>query len=99
MTATRTLITIVGPTGVGKTALAIEVAERLNGEIVSADSRQLYRGMDIGTGKPTREQLARVPHHLIDRLDPDQAYTLAEYQADALAAIENLFAQSKQPLL
>jgi tRNA dimethylallyltransferase len=95
----RTLIAIVGPTGVGKTALAIELAQRLNGEIVSADSRQIYRGMDIGTGKPTPDQLTRVRHHLIDRVDPDQAYTLAEYQADAYAAIETIFAQGKQPLL
>ncbi|MFN8595188.1 MAG: tRNA (adenosine(37)-N6)-dimethylallyltransferase MiaA [Anaerolineae bacterium] len=95
----RTLITIIGPTGVGKTALAIELAERLNGEIVSADSRQIYRGLDIGTGKPTADQLARVRHHLIDRVDPDQSYTLAEYQADANAAIDAIFAQGKQPLL
>ncbi|MBP7689174.1 MAG: tRNA (adenosine(37)-N6)-dimethylallyltransferase MiaA [Thermoflexales bacterium] len=94
-----TLITIVGPTGVGKTALAIELAQRLNGEIVSADSRQIYRGMDIGTGKPTRDQLAQVRHHLIDRVEPDQSYTLAEYQADAYAAIDAIFAQGKQPLL
>lgn len=95
----RTLITIIGPTGVGKTALANELAGRINGEIVSADSRQIYRGMDIGTGKPTRDQLAHVPHHLIDRVDPDQSYTLAEYQADAYAAIEAIFACGKQPLL
>ena len=93
------LICIVGPTGVGKTALAIELAERLNGEIVSADSRQIYRGMDIGTGKPTPDQLARVRHHLIDCVDPDQSYTLAEYQTDAYAAIEDIFSRSKQPLL
>ncbi|MBI5563456.1 MAG: tRNA (adenosine(37)-N6)-dimethylallyltransferase MiaA [Chloroflexi bacterium] len=99
MTAAQTLITIVGPTGVGKTALAIELAQRLNGEIVSADSRQIYRGMDIGTGKPTLDQLAQVRHHLIDRVDPDQSYTLAEYQADAYAAIDAIFAQGKQPLL
>jgi tRNA dimethylallyltransferase len=84
---------------VGKTALAIELAEHLNGEIVSADSRQIYRGMDIGTGKPTPDQLARVRHHLIDRVDPDQSYTLAEYQADAYAAIADIFARGKQPLL
>ena len=95
----RNVITLVGPTGVGKTALAIELAQRLNGEIVSADSRQIYRGMDIGTGKPSRDQLAQVRHHLIDRVDPDQAYTLAEYQADAYAAIDAIFAQGKQPLL
>ncbi len=97
--STPPLITIVGPTGVGKTALAIELAARLNGEIVSADSRQIYRGMDIGTGKPTPDQLARARHHLIDRIDPDQAYTLAEYQADAYAAIDDIFSRGKQPLL
>ncbi len=97
--STPLLICLVGPTGVGKTALAIELAEPLNGEIVSADSRQIYRGMDIGTGKPTPEQLARVRHHLIDRVDPDQAYTLAEYQADAYAAIDDIVVRGKQPLL
>ena len=95
----QTLITIVGPTGVGKTAWAIEIAERLNGEIVSADSRQIYRGLDIGTGKPTRDQLARVRHHLIDCVTPDQAYTLADYQAAAYAAIEDVFTRGRQPLL
>jgi tRNA dimethylallyltransferase len=99
MTSARLLICIVGPTGVGKTALAIELAEQLNGEIVSADSRQIYRGMDIGTGKPTPDQLIRARHHLIDRVDPDQSYTLAEYQIDAYAAIDDIFARGKQPLL
>ncbi len=93
------LIAIIGPTGVGKTALAIELAERVNGEIVSADSRQIYRGMDIGTGKPTRDQLAHVPHYLIDVANPDQAYSLAEYQHAALRSIEDIFARSKQPFL
>src|SRR5512139_3053029 len=97
--STALLICLVGPTGVGKTALALDLAERLNGEIVSADSRQIYRGMDIGTGKPTPDQQARARHHLIDRVDPDQSYTLAEYQADACAAIDDLFARGKQPLL
>ncbi len=95
----KTLITIIGPTGVGKTALAIELAEQLNGEIVSADSRQIYRGMDIGTGKPTPDQLSRARHHLINRVDPDQSYTLAEYQADAYAAIDDIFSRGRQPLL
>ena len=93
------LICLIGPTGVGKTALAIELAERLDGEVVSADSRQIYRGMDIGTGKPTPDQLMRARHHLIDRVDPDQAYTLAEYQADAYAAIADIFARGRRPLL
>jgi tRNA dimethylallyltransferase len=97
--STPLLICLVGPTGVGKTALAIELAERLNGEIVSADSRQIYRGMDIGTGKPTPAQLTRARHHLIDIVDPDQSYTLAEYQADAYAAIDDIFARGRQPLL
>lgn len=97
--AELTLICIVGPTGVGKTALAIELAAQLDGEIVSADSRQIYRGMDIGTGKPTPDQRSRARHHLIDRVDPDQSYTLAEYQADAYAAIDDIFARGKQPLL
>src|SRR3974377_1614037 len=95
----QTLITIVGPTGVGKTALAIELAERLSGEIVSADSRQIYRGMDIGTGKPIPAQLARVRNLLVNRIDPDQSYTLAEYQADADAAIEDIFSRGRQPVL
>jgi tRNA dimethylallyltransferase len=99
VSSTRSLICLVGPTGVGKTALAIELAEHLSGEIVSADSRQIYRGMEIGTGKPTPAQLARVRHHLIDRVDPDQSYTLAEYQADANAAIDDIFSRGRQPLL
>ena len=72
------LILIVGHTGVGKTELAIQLAERLNGEIVSADSRLFYRGMDIGTAKPSREEQARVPHHLIDIANPDEILSLAE---------------------
>ena len=97
--STPLLICVVGPTGVGKTSLAIELAEHLNGEIVSADSRQIYRGMDIGTGKPAPDQLIRARHHLIDRVDPDQSYTLAEYQADAYVAINDIFSRGKQPLL
>ena len=93
------MIVIVGPTAVGKTALAIELARRFDGEIVSADSRQIYRGMDIGTAKPTREEQALAPHHLIDIVNPDEPYTLANYQADAYAAIDDILARGKQPFL
>ncbi len=93
------LITLVGPTAVGKTPLAIRLAEDLNGEIVSADSRQIYRGMDIGTAKPTPEELARVRHHLIDVVDPDQEYHVAQFQADAYAAIDDIHRRGKVPFL
>ena len=93
------LFVIVGPTAVGKTALTIELARRFDGETVSADSRQIYRGMDIGTAKPTREEQARVPHHLIDIVAPDEPYTLANYQAQAYAAIDGILARGKQPFL
>ncbi|MGE5643393.1 MAG: isopentenyl transferase family protein, partial [Byssovorax cruenta] len=77
------LILIVGPTAVGKTELAIQLAERLNGEIVSADSRLFYRGMDIGTAKPTPEEMMRVRHHLIDIAYPDEILSLAVFQQKA----------------
>lgn len=93
------LLVLVGPTAVGKTAAAIELAEQLNGEIISADSRYLYRGMDIGTAKPTRAEQARVPHHLIDVTTPDQPWTLAQVQAAALEAITTLHARGKLPVL
>ena len=83
----------------GKTEAAIQLAERVSGEIVSADSRQVYRGMDIGTAKPSAEQRARVPHHLIDVVDPDETLSLAQYQAAALSAIDDIFRRGGQPLL
>ena len=73
------IIAIVGPTAVGKTALALELAKRYNGEIISCDSMQVYKGMDIGTAKPTREELAQVKHHLIDIKTPDQCFSCADY--------------------
>ena len=76
------LIVIVGPTAVGKTALAIEVAGRLNGEIISADSRLFYRGMDIGTAKPSLAERRGIPHHLIDVVDPDETFSLAVFQRE-----------------
>jgi tRNA dimethylallyltransferase len=93
------LIALIGATGVGKTALAIQIAQHFNGEIVGADSRQIYRYMDIGTAKPTPAERAAAPHHLIDVTDPDQPLTLAEYQRLAYAAIANIHGRGKLPLL
>jgi len=93
------LVVILGPTAVGKTEIAIQLAERLNGEIVSADSRLFYRGMDIGTAKPTFEEQRRVPHHLIDVADPDQILSLAEFQSLAHRAIRAIHARGRLPFL
>lgn len=93
------LVLITGPTAVGKTETAIRLAERLDGEIVSADSRQLYRGMDIGTAKPTPAELARAPHHLIDVADPDENWSLSVFQEAAREAIAGIHARGKLPLL
>jgi len=93
------LIIIAGPTGVGKTGIAIELAERINGEIVGADSMQIYRGMDIGTAKPTRAEQARVPHHLIDIRSPNEEFSVAEYVETASAAITEIATRGKMPVL
>jgi tRNA dimethylallyltransferase len=93
------LIAVVGTTASGKSALALQLAERLAGEIVSADSRQVYRGLDIGSGKVTPAERARVPHHLLDVADVRQRFTVAEYQRLAFAAIEDIWRRGRQPLL
>jgi tRNA dimethylallyltransferase len=93
------LILIVGPTAVGKTEIAIQLAERLNGEIVSADSRLFYRGIDIGTAKPSLEEQARVPHHLIDIANPDENLSLAVFQQKAREVIQDIQARNKLPFL
>ena len=93
------LVAIVGPTGVGKSQLALNLAQAFSGEIVSADSRQVYRYMDIGTAKPTPRVLALVRHHLIDIVSPDEDFNLSEYQNLAYTAIENVQRRDKLPLL
>ena len=93
------VLALVGPTGVGKTALALELAEHLPIEVVSADSRTVYRWMDIGTAKPTIDERARLPHHLIDVVDPDQTYSLATYQQQALAAVARIAGRGRLPVL
>jgi tRNA dimethylallyltransferase len=93
------LVAIVGPTAGGKTALSIVLAKALSGEIVSCDSMQLYRGMDVGTAKPTIEEMAGIPHHMIDFLDPDTSYSCADYVTDARAAIADVAARGKLPIV
>lgn len=87
-----------GPTGVGKTELMIEICEEIGAEIISMDSRQIYRYMDIGTAKPTLEQRARVPHHMIDLLDPDEYYNAFMYRKDALKVVEEVVKRGKIPV-
>jgi tRNA dimethylallyltransferase len=89
----------VGPTAVGKTALSLALGRRFDGEVVSADSRLFYRGLDIGTAKPTAEEQAVVPHHLIDVCRPDETLTLGEYQRRAYAAIDAIQQRGRLPLL
>lgn len=93
------VILIVGPTAVGKTELALRLAEKMNGEIVSVDSRLFYRGMDIGTAKPSKEELARVPHHLIDIVNPDETLSLAVFQQMARDAIASIHERGRLPFL
>ncbi|KQR17963.1 MULTISPECIES: tRNA (adenosine(37)-N6)-dimethylallyltransferase MiaA [Xanthomonas] len=92
-------IALMGPTASGKTALALEAAERWNGEIVSVDSALVYRGLDIGAAKPDAAMRAAVPHHLLDLRDPWQIYSAAEFAADARKAIDNIVARGKLPIL
>lgn len=95
----RKIIVICGPTAVGKTEYAIETALKVNGEIVSCDSMQLYKYMDIGSAKPTAEEQTRVKHYLVDEIDPAQAFSAAKYQALAKKAIEEIFAKEKTPVI
>lgn len=93
------LLVITGPTAVGKTALTIGLAKRLDGEIVSADSMQVYRGMDIGTAKPTLQEREGVPHHLLDIADPTDRYDVARFCADASRAIAGIAARGRLPIV
>jgi tRNA dimethylallyltransferase len=95
----RSIIVIAGPTAVGKTSISIKVATEINGEIVSCDSMQLYKHMDIGSAKPTKAQLAMVPHHLIDVIDPKESFSVARYQQMAKEAINSIFDKDKIPVI
>ena len=87
---------IVGPTASGKTALAVSLAERFDAEIVSADSMQIYKGMDIATAKPTPEEKRGVPHHLMDFLDPGESYSVADFCEDAKKCIADIVSRGKR---
>lgn len=93
------LVAIVGPTASGKSDLAMSLAKKFGGEIICADSRSVYRGMDIGTAKPTSEDQRRVPHHLLDIVDPDQRFTVADFQKLARQAIIDIRRRGKIPFL
>jgi tRNA dimethylallyltransferase len=93
------VLVITGPTATGKTSLGIELAKRLNGEIISADSRQVYIHMDIGTAKPTREERREVPHHLIDIACPDQTYSAGAFAREAKIIVEQLLNKKKLPII
>ena len=93
------VVAIVGPTAIGKSKLALELARSFNGEIISADSRQVYRSLDIGTAKPSKEELDSVPHHLIDVINPDEDFSLAQYQKLAYRALEHIHERGKTPFL
>lgn len=93
------VVVIVGPTASGKTKLSIELAKRFDGEIISADSMQIYRKMDIGTAKPTSEEMSGIPHHLMDILEPTEEYTLKQYLADANQCVSEILSRKKLPIL
>ena len=93
------LIVLLGPTASGKTELALQLAEAFGGEIIGADSRQVYRGLDIGSAKPAPAQQARAPHHLIDAAEPDEPFSLADFLRLARAAIDDVHARGRLPLL
>lgn len=99
VSASQPLLVIVGPTAVGKTALSLALAQRFNGEIISADSRQIYRGLDIGTAKATPQEQALVPHYMIDVAEPNEVVTLAEFQERAYQSIEAIHQREKLSLL
>lgn len=92
-------IVICGPTASGKTALSIELAKRINGEIVSCDSMQIYKEMDIGTAKPTKEEMQGIPHYMIDIISPNERYSVADYKKDAKKAIREIIQKGKVPII
>lgn len=93
------VIAIVGPTSSGKTSVSIEIAKKFDGEVISADSRQVYTGLDIGSGKVTPEEMEEIPHHLLDVADPNTIYTGADFKRNASIAIEDILSRGKTPII
>lgn len=93
------VIVIGGPTASGKTSLSIELAKKINGEIISSDSMQIYKDMTIGTAKPTVEEMDGIPHHLLDFVSPDERYSVADFKRDAESAIEEILSKKKKPIV
>ena len=96
---TPNVLVVCGPTATGKTALAVALAQRFQGEVVSADSMQVYRGMDIGTAKPTAQERGGVPHHMIDVADPGEDYSVARYVAQAVPIVDDILARGRLPII
>lgn len=92
-------LVVVGPTASGKTALAVECAKRLNGEVISADALLVYKGLNIGTAKPTKEEMGDIPHHMIDVVEPTEAFSVSDYERLALPILKDILARGKVPIL
>lgn len=99
MTTLPKVLVIVGPTAAGKTSLSIRLATRYGGEVISADSRQVYRGLDLGSGKVTADEMANIPHHLLDVADPMTVYTASDFKRDAAAAIDDIINRGRLPII
>ncbi|MBU2037217.1 tRNA (adenosine(37)-N6)-dimethylallyltransferase MiaA, partial [Patescibacteria group bacterium] len=95
----KPIIVVVGPTASGKSDLAVKLAKKYNGEVISADSRQVYKGMDIGTGKITKKEMAGIPHYLLDVVSPQRRFTVAQYKKLGQAAIKKIYHQNKVPII
>ena len=93
------IIVIAGPTASGKTSLGVELAKKINGEVISSDSMQIYKDMTIGTAKPTSAELEEIPHHLIDFVSPDERYSVARFKKDAEQKIKEILSRNKRPII
>lgn len=95
----KRIVVVVGPTASGKTALSVELAHRFNGEVVSADSMQIYRKLNIGTAKPTVEEMRGIPHHMLDVAEPGESYSVSRYEQDGAVCVDDILARGKLPIV